>query len=100
MKKTRFIPYGYTMRDGHTVIQHDEADIIRYIFQSYMTHVPEAQRGGITIWGVRDDGSWLNDDKGDAYPLLFDDSGAMKPAFKAIYDLLLETTGTTSPKEE
>lgn len=36
MKKTRFIPYGYTMRDGHTVIQHDEADIIRYIFQSYI----------------------------------------------------------------
>lgn len=36
MKKTRFIPYGYTMRDGHTVIQHDEADIIRYIFQTYI----------------------------------------------------------------
>ena len=36
MKKTRFIPYGYTMRDGHTVIQHDEADIIRYIFRVYI----------------------------------------------------------------
>lgn len=36
MKKIRFIPYGYTMREGRTVIQHDEADIIRYIFSSYI----------------------------------------------------------------
>lgn len=36
MKKTRFIPYGYTMRDGHTVIHHEEADIIRHIFSVYI----------------------------------------------------------------
>ncbi len=36
MKKTRFIPYGYTMREGRAVIQHDEADIIRHIFSSYI----------------------------------------------------------------
>lgn len=36
MKKTRFIPYGYTMRDGRTVIAHDEADIIRHIFEVYI----------------------------------------------------------------
>lgn len=35
MKKTRFIPYGYTMRDGRAVIQHEEANIIRHIFSSY-----------------------------------------------------------------
>lgn len=39
MKKTRFIPYGYTMRDGHTVIQHEEADIIRHIFAVYISGV-------------------------------------------------------------
>lgn len=37
MKKTRFIPYGYTMRDGRTVIQHEEADVIRHIFSSYIS---------------------------------------------------------------
>jgi len=36
MKKTRFIPYGYTIRDGRTVIEHNEADIIRYIFDEYI----------------------------------------------------------------
>lgn len=36
MKKTRFIPYGYTIRDGRTVIDHNEADIIRYIFDEYI----------------------------------------------------------------
>lgn len=36
MKKTRFIPYGYTIRDGRTVIEHTEADIIRYIFDEYI----------------------------------------------------------------
>lgn len=36
MKKTRFIPYGYTIRDGQTVIDHNEADIIRYIFDEYI----------------------------------------------------------------
>lgn len=36
MKKIRFIPYGYTMREGRTVIQHEEADIIRHIFSSYI----------------------------------------------------------------
>ena len=36
MKKNRFIPYGYTMRNGRTVIEHTEADIIREIFADYI----------------------------------------------------------------
>ncbi len=36
MKKTRFIPYGYTIRDGRTVVEHTEAEIIRYIFEEYI----------------------------------------------------------------
>lgn len=36
MKKTRFIPYGYTIRDGRTVVEHNEAEIIRYIFDEYI----------------------------------------------------------------
>ncbi len=36
MKKTRFIPYGYTIRNGQTVIEHSEADIIRHIFSEYI----------------------------------------------------------------
>jgi len=37
MKKTRYIPFGYTVRNGHMVIEHKEADVIREIFQNYIT---------------------------------------------------------------
>lgn len=36
MKKIRYIPYGYTVRNGNTVIEHSEADIIREIFAAYI----------------------------------------------------------------
>lgn len=36
MKKIRFIPYGYTMRNGRMIIDHEEAEIVRYIFDSYI----------------------------------------------------------------
>lgn len=36
MKKTRFIPYGYTIRDGRTIIEHTEAQVIQDIFRSYI----------------------------------------------------------------
>lgn len=36
MKKIRYIPYGYTMRNGKTVVEHGEADVIREIFDAYI----------------------------------------------------------------
>lgn len=36
MKKIRYIPYGYTMRNGRTVISNEEAEVIREIFQAYL----------------------------------------------------------------
>ena len=36
MKKIRYIPYGYTIKDGQTVIEDSEADIIREIFEAYL----------------------------------------------------------------
>jgi len=36
MKKIRYIPYGYTMRDGKTIISNEEAAIIKEIFQAYI----------------------------------------------------------------
>lgn len=36
MKKKRFIPYGYTVKNGLTVIDTDEAKIIRGIFDAYL----------------------------------------------------------------
>lgn len=36
MKKNRFIPYGYTMRNGKMVIEKTEAEVIRRIFSAYI----------------------------------------------------------------
>ena len=36
MKKIRYIPYGYTMKNGQTVIAQDEAAVIHEIFSSYI----------------------------------------------------------------
>lgn len=36
MKKIRYIPYGYTMRNGRTVISTEEAEVIRDIFKAYL----------------------------------------------------------------
>ena len=36
MKKIRYIPYGYTMRNGRTVISTEEAEVIRDIFKAYV----------------------------------------------------------------
>ena len=40
MKKIRYIPYGYTMRNGRTVIAQDEATVIREIFRPTSTAHP------------------------------------------------------------
>lgn len=36
MKKTRYIPYGYTIRNGRTIIDQTEAEVIRGIFNDYI----------------------------------------------------------------
>lgn len=95
---------GHTLTSLTDDVAQKQAELYAYIVESYFTHVPAAQRGGITIWGTRDDGSWLNDEKGDAYPLLFDADGNKKPAYKSVYDVLLkysglETAATTADAE-
>lgn len=37
MKKTRYIPYGYTIRNGRTIIDQTEAEVIRRIFDEYIS---------------------------------------------------------------
>ena len=50
--------------------------------------MPAHQRFAFTVWGLRDSESWLKrKDPADA-PLLFDDSGAAKPAFWTVADRL------------
>jgi endo-1,4-beta-xylanase len=60
-----------------------QAAMAKYVVTSYMTHIPPAQRGGITVWGVVDKFSWLYNN-GAEYPLLYDNNYNKKPAYAAV----------------
>jgi endo-1,4-beta-xylanase len=56
----------------------------KYVAESYIRNVPEAQRYGITVWGVGDSDSWLRNRlpyHTKDYPLLWDDSYNKKQAY-------------------
>ncbi|MDR9831212.1 endo-1,4-beta-xylanase [Vibrio sp. FNV 38] len=57
------------------------------IVAAYLGMVPEAQRGGLSVWGVSDSDSWIRDLYGNPdWPLLFDDQLAQKPAIQGFAD--------------
>jgi endo-1,4-beta-xylanase len=61
-----------------------QAAKFRYVAESYIRNVPEAQRYGITIWGVGDADSWLRNRTPyhtKDYPLLWDDNYNKKAAY-------------------
>jgi len=62
-------------------IQNLQADMYKYIVQSYLKNVPAAQRYGITVWGVADTDSWLNTRATPDVPLLFDKNFRKKVTF-------------------
>ncbi len=82
--------YVATFTQAHADVQKQ-----RYcqIVAAYMDEVPVAQRGGLTIWGVYDGGTWLNsalfEDKHVDWPLLFNTFFQPKPAAQGVGDALL-----------
>lgn len=56
------------------------------IVAAYMDEVPEAQRGGISVWGIADLDSWLRSHNTLEWPLLFDDDLVSKPALQGFAD--------------
>ena len=68
-----------------------QAELYKYVFQKYMELVPEAQRGGITIWGFNDKDSWVGESNA---PLLWKGNKyEKKAAYEAIYVYLCELVG-------
>jgi endo-1,4-beta-xylanase len=59
------------------------------IVAAYLRAVPPAQRAGITVWGVWDADSWINEPNRPDWPLLFDASFKAKPALQGFRDALL-----------
>jgi len=65
-----------------------QADKVSEVAEAFMA-LPARQRFAFTVWGLRDQDSWLRSqphgDPQDA-PLLFDEIGAEKPAFEALLE--------------
>ena len=59
------------------------------IIAAYLRAVPPAQRAGITVWGVWDADSWINQPGSPDWPLLFDSNFQAKPALQGFKDALL-----------
>jgi endo-1,4-beta-xylanase len=66
-----------------------QAVMYKYVVDSYIKHVPAAQRHGITIWGVSDQDSWYVTVQGKIEaPLLFNTSYEKKPAYSGVLQAL------------
>ena len=83
----RATPTGATaLTDGQSQLQ---AAMYQYVVKTYLEVVPKAQQYGITVWGVEDASSWLNNPPNKLYfPLLWDDAFKRKPTYDAVYDAL------------
>jgi len=73
-----------------TIPTNTQADLVVEIFRQYLEIVPEAQRGGITFWGVSDKHSWLGKDQ---KPLLYSSYYKRKDSYLALHAFLLERSG-------
>ena len=73
-----------------SIPERSQADVIVMIFKQYLNLVPEAQRGGITFWGVSDKNTWLGKGK---YPLLYDSLYKRKDSYRALHAYLMERAG-------
>lgn len=63
----------------------DQAEMYKYVAQSFIKNVPANQRYDFTIWGVADSDSWIITAlKKEDYPLLFDANYSKKAAFTAL----------------
>ncbi len=67
-----------------------QADLTRELAESYMS-LPPQQRFAFTVWGLRDQDSWLRGQSGQRprdQGLPFDDAGQPKPMFQALAEVL------------
>jgi endo-1,4-beta-xylanase len=77
--------------------QKAQAKLYKFIFEKYLEIVPEAQRGGITIWGINDKDSWVKEEN---HPLLYAGVNYVrKPAYETLYQYLCELAGLNPYKE-
>ena len=91
--KVKISEMDVSMKSAYTSFTPDAAirQQQRYhdIIAAYLRAVPAAQRAGITVWGVWDADSWINQPGSPDWPLLFDADFQPKPALQGFKDALL-----------
>jgi endo-1,4-beta-xylanase len=91
--KVKISEMDVSMKSAYTSFTADAAarQQQRYhdIVAAYLRAVPAAQRAGITVWGVWDADSWINQPGSPDWPLLFDANFQAKPALQGFKDALL-----------
>jgi endo-1,4-beta-xylanase len=91
--KVKISELDVSMKSAYTSFTPDAAlrQQQRYhdIVAAYLRAVPAAQRAGITVWGVWDADSWINQPGSPDWPLLFDGNFQAKPALQGFKDALL-----------
>ena len=91
--KVKISEMDVSMKSAYTSFTADAAlrQQQRYhdIVAAYLRAVPVAQRAGITVWGVWDADSWINQPGSPDWPLLFDGNFQPKPALQGFKDALL-----------
>jgi|GEM_PF-306520 len=65
-----------------------QGNLYQYVVKSYIKNVPAAQRFGVTVWGLRDPESYLNQPGNPEFPLLFDKNYKKKPDYHSILGAL------------
>ena len=58
------------------------------IVKAYLDIVPPAQRGGITVWGITDGESWINQPGHPDWPLMYNNDYTTKPAYDGVVQAL------------
>lgn len=89
-------PYSSSAQPDSFGPEEAEAQRRRYcaVVTTYLETVPEAQRAGVSIWGLTDDDSWLmeqfeqatGNQYEDVWPLLFNADFTAKPALQGVAD--------------
>ena len=88
-KKVRISELDIVIDGGGT--EDLQAEVYVYVVDQYLKLVPEAQRGGITIWGFNDKDSWRGESNA---PLLWKGNKyEKKAAYESLYLYLKEAAG-------
>jgi endo-1,4-beta-xylanase len=91
--KVKISEMDVSMKSAYTSFTADAAtrQQQRYhdIVAAYLRAVPPAQRAGITVWGVWDADSWINQPGSPDWPLLFDANFQAKPSLQGFKDALM-----------